>query len=107
MVERLTKVRRLARQSPVEGERKAAESKLQELLKRHAVTEAELDAFDRRAERPGPMPAPWPARGNPFEQVVVVEGGGFGSIFAAMFGGGFSFHVSSDTGTSSTSTDGS
>jgi hypothetical protein len=90
--ERLAKVRRLARESPAEGERKAAESKLQELLAKHSITEADLDVFDRRAAGPAPMPAPWP--GGPFN-VEVVPGQGFGSVFSEIFGGGFSFRVRS------------
>jgi hypothetical protein len=104
LVERLSKVRRLARESPEENERKAGEGRLQEMLKKHSITEADLDAFDRKARRPSPMPPPWPH--SPFT-VVIVPGEGFGSVFAAMFGGGFSFHVNPGTGSSSTTTDSS
>jgi hypothetical protein len=92
-LERLCKIRRLARQSPEPGERRNAEAKLKELLGKHRVTESDLDRHERLAERPQPR-SPWrrppPGFGFPAgAEVEVVLGPGFGSIFGFGFSFGF------------------
>jgi hypothetical protein len=94
VLNKLCKLRRLAGPgNPDENEKAAARAKLDELLAKHKVTEAQLDAHEAPAL---PVP-PIPAGFNPFGPgvVVVVQGfpgfGGFGGF------GGFSTGTSSIT----------
>jgi hypothetical protein len=66
-MDRLCKVRRLARQSPEPGERKAGEARLSAALEKHGLTEADLDrhegsarAEERAVRTPPPPPRSWP-----------------------------------------------
>jgi hypothetical protein len=101
-IEKICKLRRLSQNNPDEHEAAKARKKVDELLERHGLTEADLD----RHERPRPQPMPVPVHPGPFSgfpggvTIYIVPGHGFGSVFG--FGHGFGFGPSStDTGTSS------
>jgi hypothetical protein len=105
MLDKLCKVRRLAQNNPEEKERAAAWGKLAELMAKHEVSAAQLDAYEKGR---GVLPAapryaqPAPA---PFQGGFVVEidpSSGFGRVFG--FGFGFSVNVTGGTGTDSTTT---
>ena len=101
-LERLCKVRRLARQSPEAGERQNAEAKLGELLQKHQVTETDLDRHEGQvAARAAPMnQGPPPGWGGVVIHVVPVSS--FGQVFG--FGFGFNVHFTNGPfGNSSTS----
>jgi hypothetical protein len=98
-IEKLVKVRRLARDNPSKEEGAAAEERLRELMKKHGVTEAQLDAFEGRPERP--RPHPWRPHAHEPSFVVVINPG---SPFGQVFGFGFGFNVTSSGG-AGTSTD--
>lgn len=101
-IERLSKLRRLARGNPSREEGATAQAKLAELMQKHGVTVRDLDVFDQAQGRPAAPPPPPP---NPFQGGFVVEivpGAAFGQVFG--FGFGFSVHLGPSTGASGSST---
>lgn len=100
LLERICKVRRLARQSPEAGERKNAEEKLAQLLEKHRISEADLDRHDSKAAPFGVPPPAQPQWGSVV--VEIMPGFGFGSVFG--FGHGFSVHFTGFPGNTSTGT---
>lgn len=101
LLDRLCKVRRLARQSPEPGERKNAEEKLTQLLEKHKLSEADLNHHDYQGTAP-PAPPPQPQWGGVVVQVM--PGHGFGSVFG--FGFGFNVHFTDGSVTSTTGSTG-
>jgi hypothetical protein len=92
-LDRLCKVRRLARQSPEPGERRAGEAKLTELLAKHGITEHDLDRHEGPVFRRHRPPEPQPFAGAvQFPGGVVIEIVP-GSPFGQVFGFGFGFNV--------------
>jgi len=96
-VERLAKLRRLARGNPSKEEGASAMSKLAELMVKYGVTELDLDAYDQVPPAPPPPPPCGRQAGAPTFVVEIIPGAAFGSVF----GFGFGFGVT--TGTSTTS----
>jgi hypothetical protein len=100
-LERLCKIRRLARQSPEPHERNAGECRLTELLAKYGVSEVDLDRHERLAGgRPQPRAARRPPPGFGFPagvEIEIVAGPGFGSIFG--FGFSFGFRPADPTST--------
>jgi hypothetical protein len=100
-LDRLCKVRRLARQSPEPGERKAGEAKLTELLTKHGLTESDLDrhegtVFRRRGAAPQPFAGAVQFPGGIVIEIVP------GSPFGQVFGFGFGFDVKFGSSTNQT-----
>jgi hypothetical protein len=102
-IERLSRIRRLARDNPSPEEGAAAQGKLNELMLKHGVTERELDAFEghhaRPPQPPPPVPVPPPFQGS--FVIHIMPGAEFGRVFG--FGHGFHVHLNPNTTTSGSS----